>query len=265
MPLNPLDVAGNPVKIARPCYNKHNPSKKAHSSVLKITVMNTKGGCGKTTVATNLASYCASRGYETALFDYDKQASSMRWLRARPSHLPPIHGIAAFEPPRMGITRAWQMRVPLETRYIITDTPAGYALIDIEDRVAETDVILIPVLPSSIDIHSTADFIRDLLLIGRARTHNTRLAIVTNRTRIRTRALEKLERFLNKLDIPVIARIRDTQHYVSAFEQGLGIHELDARDAQKDRQTWAELLDGLDNDRGGFTDFEYALLQDLRA
>jgi chromosome partitioning protein len=233
--------------------------------VLKITVMNTKGGCGKTTVATNLASYCASRGHNTALFDYDRQASSMRWLKGRPAHLPPIHGVAAFEPPRVGITRSWQMRVPPETRYIITDTPAGYALIDIEDRVAETDVILIPVLPSTIDIRSTADFIRDLLLIGKARAHNTRLVIITNRTRIRTRAVEKLERFLNKLDIPVIARIRDTQHYVSAYGQGLGIHELDERDAQKDRATWSELLNGLNNNRGGFTDFEYTLLQDLRA
>ncbi|MFC1774397.1 AAA family ATPase [Pseudomonadota bacterium] len=230
--------------------------------MLKISVMNTKGGCGKTTVATNLASYCASRGYGTVLFDYDKQASSTRWLKERPPSRPPIHGVAAFQPPPEGTTRAWQMKVPQDTQYIITDTPAGYALVDIEDRVAETDVILIPVLPSSIDIHSTADFIRDLLLIGKARAHNTRLAIVTNRTRIRTRAVEKLERFLNKLDIPVIARVRDTQHYVSAAEQGLGIHELNARDAQKDRETWAELLDWLENNRGGFTDFEYALLQD---
>lgn len=233
--------------------------------MLKISVMNTKGGCGKTTIATNLASYCASSGYGTALFDYDKQASSSRWVKARPSNRPPIHCVAAFEPPRVGMTRAWQMKVPQDTSYIINDTPAGYALIDIEDRVAETDVILIPVLPSSIDIHSTADFIRDLLLIGKARTHNTRLAIITNRTRIRTKSVEKLERFLNKLDIPVIARIRDTQHYVSAVEQGLGIHELDKRDAQKDRETWAKLLDWLDNNRGGFTDFQYALLQDLTA
>jgi chromosome partitioning protein len=233
--------------------------------VLKITVMNTKGGCGKTTVTTNLASYCASRGYGTALFDYDKQASSSRWVKVRPSSRPPIHCVAAFEPPRVGITRTWQMKVPLDTRYIITDTPAGYAMVDIEDRVAETDVILIPVLPSSIDIHSTADFIRDLLLIGKARVHNTRLVIVTNRTRIRTRAVEKLERFLNKLDIPVIARIRDTQHYVSAAEQGLGVHELNERDAQKDCETWAELLDWLDSNRGGFTEFEHTLLQHLTA
>ncbi|HHH42709.1 MAG TPA: ParA family protein, partial [Gammaproteobacteria bacterium] len=51
--------------------------------MLRIAVMNTKGGCGKTTVATNLASYCASRGCGTVLRDYDRQASSTRWLRAR--------------------------------------------------------------------------------------------------------------------------------------------------------------------------------------
>ena len=233
--------------------------------MLKISVMNTKGGCGKTTIATNLASFCASHGCGTALFDYDKQASSMRWLKERPDSQPPVHGVAAYEPPRAGMTRTWQMRVPHDTRYIITDTPAGFGMVDIEDRVAEADVILIPVLPSPIDIHSTADFIRDLLLLGKARTHNTRLAIVTNRTRIRTRSVDKLERFLNKLNIPVIARLRDTQHYVSAAEQGLGIHELKGRDAQKDRVTWAEMLLWLDNNRGGFIEFEYSMLQDLSA
>lgn len=227
--------------------------------------MNSKGGCGKTTIATNLASYCASRGHGTALFDYDRQSSASRWLKTRPAGLPPIHCVAAFAPPPAGVTRAWQMRVPPDTRYIITDTPAGYASMDLEDRVAEADVLLIPVLPSSIDIHSTADFIRDLLLIGKARVHNTRLAIVTNRTRIRTRAVDKLERFLNKLDIPVIARLRDTQHYVSAAEQGLGVHELNVRDAQSDVETWAALYDWLDHNRGGFAESEHALLQKLTA
>lgn len=227
--------------------------------MLRISVMNTKGGCGKTTVATNLASFCAAQGYGTALFDYDKQASSTRWLKERSPGRAPIHGVAAFEPPREGITRAWQMKVPENTRFVITDTPAGYALVDIEDRVAEADIILIPVLPSFIDIHSTADFIRDLLLVGKARAHNTRLAIVTNRTRIRTKAVEKLERFLKNLDIPVIGRIRDTQHYVTATEQGLGIHELSERDARKDIETWASLLKWLDGDELPFTDEQTVL------
>ena len=140
--------------------------------MLRITVMNTKGGCGKTTVATNLASYCSGQGCATALFDYDKQASSTRWLGVRRSSLPLIHGVAAFAPPKNGTTRAWQMALPSETQYVITDTPAGYAAVDVEDRIAEADVILIPVLPSTIDMHCTANFIHDVLLISKARALN---------------------------------------------------------------------------------------------
>ena len=214
--------------------------------MLRVTVMNSKGGCGKTTVATSLASYCSAQGYGTALFDFDKQASSTRWLKARPTGRSAIHGVAAFEPPRDGMTRTWQMRVPGQTRFVITDTPAGISDCELDDRVAETDIILIPVLPSSIDIHSTADFIRDILLIGKARARNKRLAIIANRTRIHTKAMDKLERFLQSLDIPVIARVRDTQHYVRAAEHGIGVHELAERDARQDAETWGQVLNWLE-------------------
>jgi len=228
--------------------------------VLRIAVMNTKGGCGKTTIATNLASYCASQGYATALLDYDRQASSTRWLKARTGGRAFIHGIAAFQQPRGGSTRAWQMQIPPGTRYVITDTPAGYSEFDIEDRVAEADVILIPVLPSSIDMCSTADFIHDLQLICKARALNKRLAIIANRTRAHTRAADKLEHFLHGLDIPVIARIRDTQHYVSAVEQGAGVHELQEYDAQKNTATWQGLLDWLERMQETPEDLPEALL-----
>jgi chromosome partitioning protein len=207
--------------------------------------MNAKGGCGKTTVAINLASYCAAKGVGAALFDYDPQASSTFWLRSRPPELPGIHGVAAYQPPQQGVTRAWQLRVPDRTEFVITDTPAGYTGLDIEDRVAESDVILIPVLPSAIDIHSTADFIRDVLLIGKARARNKQLAIVVNRARLRTKALEKLERFVNNLDIPVIGQIRDTQLYVHAVEQGVGVHELGDRAAEQDAACWAQIFSWL--------------------
>ena len=207
--------------------------------------MNTKGGCGKTTVATNLASYCAGQGYSSALFDYDPQASTTHWLKIRPHNCPAIHGVAAFQPPSEGMTRSWQLRVPPDTRYVIKDTPAGSAGVDLEDRVSEADIVLIPVLPSAIDIHSTADFIRDLLLIGKARARNKQLAIVANRVRARTRALEKLELFLRNLDIPVIAQVRDTQNYVHAAEQGVGVHELEQSSARQDTGPWAEILDWL--------------------
>ena len=205
--------------------------------------MNTKGGCGKTTVATNLSSYCISQGYATDLFDYDAQGSSTQWLKMRDPNLPSIRGVAAHKPPQAGITRSWQLRIPERTRYVIQDTPAGHVGFDLADRVNESDIILVPVLPSAIDIHSTANFIRDLLLVGKARARNKHIAIIANRTRVRTRSLDTLERFLRNLDIPVIAYIRDTQHYVRAAERGVGVCELAERAAQKDADPWANILD----------------------
>lgn len=204
--------------------------------------MNSKGGCGKTTVATNLSSYCKLQGYTTDLFDYDAQGSSTQWLKMRAPELPSIRGVAAHKPPQAGITRSWQLRIPEQTHYVIQDTPAGHVGFDLVDRVNESDIILIPVLPSAIDIHSTANFIRDLLLVGKARARNKRIAIIANRTRVRTRSLETLERFLKNLDIPVIAYIRDTQNYVRAAERGVGVCELAERAAQKDADPWANIL-----------------------
>ena len=204
--------------------------------------MNTKGGCGKTTVATNLASYCISQGYATDLFDYDAQGSSTNWLKARDPSLPSIRGVAAHRPPEAGMTRSWQLRIPEQTRYVIQDTPAGHVGFDLVDRVSESDIILVPVLPSAIDIHSTANFIRDLLLVGKARAAGKHIAIIANRTRVRTRSLDMLERFLKNLGIPVVAHIRDTQNYVRAAEQGVGVCELADRTALRDADPWANIL-----------------------
>ena len=50
----------------------------------KIVILNPKGGCGKSTLATNLAACYASRGTTPAIMDYDPQGSSMAWLERRP-------------------------------------------------------------------------------------------------------------------------------------------------------------------------------------
>ena len=63
----------------------------------KIVILNPKGGCGKTTLATNLASYYAARGPIPSIMDCDPQGSTMCWLEKRPGNKPPIHGIAAYK------------------------------------------------------------------------------------------------------------------------------------------------------------------------
>lgn len=213
----------------------------------KILVINVKGGCGKTTIATNLSSHYATRGYGTTLIDYDPIGSSTRWLAQRTDQNKPIHGIAAYASPG-NMTRAWQMRIPPETQRIIVDTPAGIRGQSLLDYIKDVHCIVIPVLPSALDIHSSADFIRDLLLLAKVRERGIKVLIVANRIRAKTQSMEKLDRFLCALHIPVIARLRDTQNYVHAAEQGCGIHELQSYTTHQDRQHWETLLENLENE-----------------
>lgn len=215
-----------------------------NSIMRRIIVLNSKGGCGKTTIATNLASQFATRGYRTALFDHDPQASSTRWLETRPAELPPIYGVKAFPSSRMGVTRSWQLRTPPDTERIVLDAPAGLMRPDLHEQLRGVDLILIPVQPSTIDTHAAAGFIRDLLLVNKVRQHQDRIAIVANRTRDNTLAFANLERFLRSLRIPVVARLRDTQNYVHAAELGMGIHELtDYPRARQELPAWDNIID----------------------
>lgn len=212
----------------------------------RIVVMNSKGGCGKTTIATNLASCYARHGFQTALFDYDPQGSSMRWLRSRDESSPGIYGVVAHKSATNNKTKSWHLRLPIGTERVIIDTPAGLRETELLDHIQNIDEIVIPVLPSPIDIHSTADFIRDLLLVGKLRASNTRVNIITNRVRTNTLSFQALKRFLDTLKIPVIAQIKDTQNYVHAAEKGLGIHELNRKQLEEDKRLWDQILKQLE-------------------
>lgn len=188
-------------------------------------VINPKGGSGKTTVATNVASYFAANGMATALMDYDPQGSTMNWLRLRPTHARRIHGANAA-PQKTGL-RTLGMHVPAGTEQLIIDAPAGTSGLVLQDMLARSHCILIPVAPSPIDIHATANFIRDLLLTGKIRANNIRLGVVANRVRKANPVYQPLERFLTALNLPLLARISDSEVFVTAAETGIGIFEMD--------------------------------------
>lgn len=221
----------------------------------RIIVLNSKGGCGKTTIATNLASYYASRDLTTALLDYDPQASSIRWLSARSDEYRAIHGVEAYQRARGDVTRTWQLRVPQGTERVVIDAPAGIIGQTLVEYVSQVDVILIPVLPSPIDIHAASRFIQDLLLVGKVRTRDIRLGVVANRVKANTLIFQALERFLTSLRFPFVARLRDTQYYGRAAEQGIGIHDLEEPRVERDKEQWADLLDWLEGEgvRGSTT------------
>ncbi len=209
-------------------------------------VINPKGGSGKTTVATNLASYFASSSVATTLMDYDSQGSSLNWLRLRAPHAAKIHG-ANGAPPKAGRIRSIDMHVPPETQQLIIDAPAGASGLLLQELLSRAHCILVPVSPSAIDIHATANFIRDLLLAGRIRVNNIRLAVVANRVRKSMPVYQPLERFLNSLNLPLLARLGDSDVYLNAWETGIGIFEMDFAVSAAERQQFLPIAEWVDS------------------
>jgi len=214
----------------------------------RIIVLNPKGGSGKTTLATNLAASFAASGYQPALMDLDPQASSMRWLSKRPDERAPVYGIAGFER-SAGVTRSWQLRVPQDCNPLIIDTPAALESQGFPEITRAADVILVPVMPSDIDIHAAAKCIADLLLVAKIKRSDERIGIIANRVRSNTRVSQALKRFLGSLDIPLVATLRDTQNYVRSAETGIGIYEMPRWQVRPDLEGWQQLLSWLDGRR----------------
>jgi chromosome partitioning protein len=208
-------------------------------------VINPKGGSGKTTVATNLASCFALNKVFTAVMDYDPQGSSLNWLRLRPPHAPSIHGADAA-PAKGGRLRSVDMHVPPDTRQLLIDAPAGASGLLLQEMLARAHCIIIPVAPSPIDIHATANFIRDLLLSGRIRARNIRLAVIANRVRNAGPVYQPLERFLSSLNLPLLARLSDCEAYVRAAETGLGVFELDFSGSAPERQQLLQIVEWIE-------------------
>ena len=192
----------------------------------RILVLNSKGGCGKTTIATNLASYYASQGATTALVDNDPQASSTKWLSLRPNEKQEIYGVPAYARPRSGVTLSWHRRVLPGTERIIIDAPAGIMGQSLQELVRQVDAVIVPVLPSPIDIHAATRFIEELLLVGKVRSFGVQVGVVANRIKKNTLVYQSLERFLATLKLPFLASLRDTQNYVRASARGVGIFEM---------------------------------------
>jgi len=230
--------------------------------VRKIMLLNAKGGCGKSTLATNLASYYAGQGKSVVIADFDRQGSSMEWIGARPDDRPVIRGIAAWREP---------VRVPRSTDYVIMDVPAGAHGPELTALVRRAHTILIPVLPSPTDIRAAAHFIHDILLVGKIDRDEARVAVVANRvpennalqnglesvlnginisySTLNTQIYHNLERFLTRLKIPFIATLRDSQNYLVADARGLGIFDLPRSQVERDIEQWDPLLKWLESKR----------------
>jgi chromosome partitioning protein len=205
-------------------------------------VITAKGGVGKTTITTNIASYFAARDVTTTIADYDPQGSSLNWLAQRSSEARKIHGADLSTRLGAGGLANGKRLINRETRQLIIDAPAGPSRLLLQDLLARTQSILIPVAPSSIDVHATANFIKELLLVGHVRFRNIRVAVIANRVRNAKPVYAPLEKFVASLGIPFIGRVSDSDLYVEAAESGVGVFELPADAAANEQREFLPIV-----------------------
>lgn len=211
-----------------------------------ILVLNPKGGCGKSTLATNIAGYFAMQGKRVTLADCDPQGSSRDWLKIRPDHLARIESAKV---------RDGKLEIENTTEILVLDSPAGLhnqKLVSIT-RAAQTAII--PVLPSPIDMRAAERFLAELVGLRNKISRKVRITTVANRVREDTIVAAKLEHYLEKLKlpngdkIPFMTMLRASQNYLHAAETGMTIFELAPSRTYYDREQWAPLLSWLNSSR----------------
>jgi chromosome partitioning protein len=206
--------------------------------VRTVLVVNPKGGCGKTTLSTNLAGALAQRGDSVLLWDLDRQKSALEWLSLRSPELPVIHSLDAKDEP--------SGRGRRKHDWLIMDSPAGLHGKNLERAVKPVDKVLMPVQPSLFDMAATRNFLAVMHAEHLLRKGRYFLGIIGMRVDERTKAAATLEAFLKQFDLPVLTYLRDTQVYANAAFQGKSIFDLPHYLNEKDVADWAPLLKWLD-------------------
>jgi chromosome partitioning protein len=201
-----------------------------------IVVANPKGGVGKTTLATNIAGYLASRGRAVMLGDIDRQQSARTWLALRPAGLAPI---TAWE-----VAHDEVVRPPKGTTHVVLDTPAGLHGRRLDEAMKLADKVLVPLQPSIFDIHATHEFVRQLL--AHKRSDRVQIAIVGMRTREGTIATDQLRGFLGGVHVPLLGFLRDTQNYVHLAAHGLTLWDVASSRFERDVEQWQPLTQWLE-------------------
>lgn len=199
-----------------------------------ILIANPKGGSGKTTLSTNLAAHFAWQNQRVILGDLDRQKSALQWLEQRPSHLPAILPWDARDDE--------DAKLPRHADWLVLDGPAGIHGKKLTWAVKQVDRVLVPVQPSPFDMQATRAYLEELLEEKSVRKQHAFVGVIGMRVDPRTRAARELEHFLESLDVPVVAHLRDSQNYINAALEGMALWDLPASRVAKDREQWQALL-----------------------
>ena len=203
--------------------------------MLKVLVANSKGGAGKSTLATNLAAHYSVDGKNTVLVDADRQGSSLRWCEKRATHFNAVLGVS-------GLRRDWEKHVPADAERVIIDSAAGIRANEVAEYLDRVDAVVVPILPSAIDLEAAEPFLAELAELPRVKRGKVAVGLVANRLKPWTNASQLAVEDMRRFPFPVVAQLRDTQGYVLANALGKSIFDYHSELVRSHQEDWAKLL-----------------------
>ncbi|HEU0306424.1 MAG TPA: ParA family protein [Lysobacter sp.] len=201
-----------------------------------VLVASSKGGAGKTTIATHLAAQSALDGLRTALVDADPQASSTRWAQKR-SGLE--SAVLAIDGTRR---KSWRKHVPDDTQRVIVDGAAGAMADELEPFLETVDAVVVPVVPSTFDIEATVPFLDSLARHPRVRKGTLRVGLVGNKLKPWTNVSQQALDLLAQWPYPLVAQLRDSQGYVVTTALGKSLFDYHSAQVREHQADWQPLL-----------------------
>jgi len=200
-----------------------------------------KGGVGKTTIATHLAAQAAVSGLHTALVDADAQGSATRWCERRA-------GFADAVLPIDGTRKSWQKQLPGDTQRVVIDSPAGAMASQLEAFLETADAVVVPIQPSALDIEASVGFLESLGRHPRVRKGKLRVGLVGNRLKPHTNASQQAIEILRSWPFPLVAQLRDSQAYVVLTGLGKSLFDYHSAQVREHQADWQPLLQWLRKD-----------------
>jgi chromosome partitioning protein len=201
------------------------------------SIVNQKGGVGKSTIAVHLAIALFEQGVKVVLVDTDPQKSAAGWAQAAAPELPLIcvtdsDGIIEQLP-------------QLATSYdmVVVDGPPGLGE-PTRAILLKTDIALFPVTPSGLDVISMGAAIRVLKQVHQIRNGMPKAFAVPNRIQIQYKLSRELLEASNVIGLPFLPHIRHRQAFAEASMQFTTVHRMGSpgRDAAEELDALFEAL-----------------------
>ena len=185
-----------------------------------VSLAQSKGGVGKSTLAAQLAAACSERGYRSKIIDIDKQGTLTAWAAVR-SH----HAIDTAKDIDVEQGSGWRLpyitqRLSRESDLLFIDGGSGQAS-DFSAMTKAADLVLIPCQPTGLDLWATKT-----LLVDNAGLQAKAL-VVLNRMPPRGRAAALVKQEIEKLAWPMAQQyIGNRQAFAATMGVGLSVTEV---------------------------------------